>query len=452
MNQIAPAADNESVLKRASGLPGVLYRKIKQSKFGRNVLILTSGTVIARALTFVASPFLTRIYQPGDFGVLSVFFSLVTALATIGSFNYEAAIPLPEEDDFGLNVMGVAFCVLFLNTLLCGLAVVFFAGPITKFLHTPQLRPFLWLLPLSLLGGGTFLVLNSWSVRLQTFHSLAKRRIIQSAAQVLTQLGVPLMIRGPFGLLLGDSVGRASGSLSLAVDAKNYAVEHKLRFSRKKIVEAGMRYKRFPVFGTASVLAHVSFSVLPALLLTRFFGLEEAGWYGLVNQILGLAVGLVGLGVAQVYISNAAQLARSSPLELRSLFLKTSRAAFLLGVFPFSLLIFIGPFLFQLVFGPKWVEAGRYSQLLALPFLAVLTVGPVFPTLTVLEHQDWQLAGDAIGVVIMVVGMVYVHHLGWSGRWAVASYGVSLFVTYLTLFGLAFAAIQRRCSRVESPL
>jgi O-antigen/teichoic acid export membrane protein len=434
-----------SYLGRIPGLSRTLYLRIRHSKFGRHVLILTGGTVIARGLVVLASPLLTRLYLPADFGVLSVFFSIVTATVTASSLNYEAAIPLPKDDEFGLNVMGVSFAVLFLCTLLCTGLVTFMAGPLAQLLRTPQLERYLWLLPLSLLGGGTFQILNSWSLRVQAFRSLAMRRIIQSVAQVITQLGMPLLMGGPFGLLLGDCVGRAGGSLELAFSAKRYAEEHKLRVSAKKLAEAAIRYKRFPVFGTASVLMHASFWVLPALLLTRFFGLQEAGWYGLVNQILVVGAGLLGLGIAQVYFSNAAQLAHTSPTQLRSLFLRTSRASFLLGVVPFGLLIFTGPFLFGLVFGANWIEAGRYAQVLAVPFLIVLTVGPVFPTLTILERQDWQFVVDLLGTLVLVCGMFYVHHLGLSGRWAVAAYGVSLLLNYLCLFGLALVAIQRHC-------
>jgi len=446
-----PGSSRIPYLDRIPGLSRTLYLRISQSKFGRHVLVLTGGTIIARALAVLVSPILTRIYQPADFGVLSVFFSMVTATVTASSLNYEAAIPLPKDDEFGLNVMGVSFAVLFLATLLSGAVVIFSARPLTQLLHTPQLERYLWLLPFSLLGGGTFQILNSWSIRVQAFRSLAKRRIIQSVAQVITQLCVPLLMRGPFGLLLGDSVGRAGGSLELAFSAKKYAEEHQLHMSAKKLAEAAIRYKRFPVFGTASVLVHAGFWVLPALLITRFYGLQEAGWYGLVSQILVIGAGLLGLAIAQVYYGNAAQLAHTSPTQLRSLFLRTSRAAFLLGVVPFALLIFVGPQLFGLVFGPKWIEAGRYAQLLSVPFLIVLTVGPVFPTLTILERQDWQFGVDLLGTLLMAFTMFYAHHLGLSGRWAIAAYGVSLLANYIALFGLALMAIRRHCRQQPRP-
>jgi O-antigen/teichoic acid export membrane protein len=285
-------------------------------------------------------------------------------------------------------------------------------------------------------------VLNSWAIRVQQFKSLAKRRVTQSVLQVVVQLLTPFFARGPIGLLAGDCAGRAGGSLTLLADTVRYARRKQLRLLPRKIIQGAKRYKRFPVYGMGSVLLHTALTALPPLLLARFFGLQTAGWFGLVNQVLGVAVGLVGLGVAQVYLSNAAQLAHTSPGRLRSLFLKTSRAAFLIAALPLTIILLMGRPIFAVIFGANWGEAGIYGQILALPFLIMLTVGPVFPTLTVLERQDWQFVADAAGVLIMVFGIRYVHDSGRSGRWAVGVYGIAISITYLLLFALAYFAIS----------
>jgi len=413
-------------------------------------MILTGGTVLGRAITILATPLLSRLYTPADFGVLAVFFSMATTLITVACLNYEAAIPLPKDDESGLAVVTASSAFLVISTVLCGLVVMLFGAQVARLVHTPQLQPYLWLLPINVLGGGAFAILNWWSIRVQAFKSLAKRRVVQSACQVATQLSVPLAMRGPFGLLLGDSAGDAGGVTLLLVDTVRYIKAHALRVTAPGTIEAISRYRKFPAFGLASVLVHTGFSVLPAFILTRLYGLQETGWYGLVNQMLVVAAGLIGLAIAQVYLSNAAQLVHSSPVQLRSLFWRTSRAAFLLGLAPFAVLLLFGPPLFALVFGAKWVEAGKYAQLLALPFLVMLTVGPVFPTLTVLERLDWQFAADVVGLMTMIFGMYYVHSLGLSGRWAVGAYGLSVLLTYSLLFGFALLAIQRRCNQVQA--
>jgi O-antigen/teichoic acid export membrane protein len=419
------------------------YQRARQSRFGRHVAILTGGTVLGRAITAIASPLLSRLYTPADFGVLSVFFSVTTALVIICAFNYEAAIPLPKTDEAALGIMAVSSTLLIVNTLICSVIVGTAGAPVSRLLGAPELRKYLWILPLGLLGGGTFFILNSWAIRVQAFASLAKRRIVQSLSQVTIQLAMPFILRGPIGLLLGDSFGRAGGSMPLLLDTHKYLKNANVRVSKSTILEAAMRYKRFPLFGMTSVLLHTALTVLPPILLARLFGLQDAGWFGLVYQLFGVAVGLVGLGVAQVFLSNAAQLVHSSPLALRILYLKTSRAAFLLGLAPMGFLALAGPRLFGIVFGAKWTESGTYGQLLALPFLAMLAVGPVYPVLTVLEKQNWQLLADTLGVLLMSAGMWYVHRIGLSARWAVGVYGIAVLVTYLALFLLGLYAITR---------
>ena len=426
------------------------FDRLRASQFGRHVVVLTGGTVVGRAITAAAIPLLSRLYTPADFGVLAVFFSLATTLITVSCLNYEAAIPLPKDDQSGFSVMSVSCIVLLFTTGLCSVGVILYGQRIVRLVHTPQLGPYMWLLPINVFGGGFFAILNWWAIRVQAFRSLAKRRVAQSACQVITQLSVPVFTRGPFGLLLGDSAGDAGGITLLAADTVRYLKSHALHFPAHNLVEVARRYKKFPTFGLASVFVHTGFSVLPAFLLTRLYGLEETGWYGLVNQMLVVAAGLIGLAIAQVYLSNAAQLAHSAPLKLRSLFFRTSRIAFLLSLLPAAILILLGPPLFAFVFGARWAEAGKYAQLLAIPFLVMLTVGPVYPTLTVLERLDWQFIADLIGLVVMIAGMSYVHKLGLSGRWAVGAYGLSVLVTYGLLFGFAWLAIQLRCRQART--
>ena len=404
--------------------------------------------MVGRGIVALASPILSRIYTPADFGIRSVLFSLTAALVIICALNYEAAIPLPKDDELGLSIMVLSFVLLLLNTAVCVIAVLFFAAPICRLLGIPQLQRYLWLLPIGVVTGGIFFILNSWAIRVQAFKSLAKRRITQSAFQVATQLGTPLITHGPLGLILGDCVGRAGGSTSLLADTWEYVRARKLRVSVARAVEALKRYKRFPVFGLSSVLMHTSFSLLPPLLLTRLYGLQEAGWFGMAYQALGVTIEFVGIGIGQVYFSYTAQSAHSSPGSLRPMFLKMSRATLLVGLPPLALLAVASPWLFRIVFGARWIEAGRYGQILALPFLVMFVANIGLPVLTVLERQHWQLIADMAGVAILCSGVWYAHHLGLSGRWAVGAFGMALILTYSSFYGLAWYAIQHPLSHV----
>ena len=56
-----------------------------QSSFIRNVSILVSGTIIAQVFAVLASPILSRLYSPEQFGEYAIFITIVGLLSTISS-------------------------------------------------------------------------------------------------------------------------------------------------------------------------------------------------------------------------------------------------------------------------------------------------------------------------------------------------------------------------------
>jgi O-antigen/teichoic acid export membrane protein len=58
---------------------------LPKSSFARNVAVLVGGTAVGQAIVVLASPILTRLYTPEDFGVLAVYASLLGILSTVAA-------------------------------------------------------------------------------------------------------------------------------------------------------------------------------------------------------------------------------------------------------------------------------------------------------------------------------------------------------------------------------
>lgn len=82
-----------------NGLLVRLERWLPRGSFVRNVAVLAGGTAAGQAIVVLASPVLTRLYTPEDFGVLAVYASLLCVLSTVATLRYELAIPLPKRDE-----------------------------------------------------------------------------------------------------------------------------------------------------------------------------------------------------------------------------------------------------------------------------------------------------------------------------------------------------------------
>ena len=71
----------------------IFFKKYKpKSEFGFNFLTLLTGSGISQLIVLGASPILTRLFTPGDFGISALFISITSILLILGTGRYEMAI------------------------------------------------------------------------------------------------------------------------------------------------------------------------------------------------------------------------------------------------------------------------------------------------------------------------------------------------------------------------
>ena len=168
-----------------------------------------------------------------------------------------------------------------------------------------------------------------------------------------------------------------------------------------------MRYRRFPLISAGSALVNTAGYVVPSLLFAHLYGPKVLGWFALVDRVLGIPAVLVGQAASQVYMGEAARLANTDPRALQRLFSQTLKGFLWIGALPCGLLLLLGPWVFAMVFGDEWREAGEFARLLALMHYVGFAVWPLMPTLNVLERQTSQTplgCGSALTHIRRIVG------------------------------------------------
>jgi O-antigen/teichoic acid export membrane protein len=406
---------------------------------------LAGGSVIAQAIALLAAPVITRLYEPPDFGALGVYASILAITAIVASLRYELAIPLPQDDRDAVSLL--ALC-LGLVVIVSGVAAVFaqLAGPaLIRALDVPQLEPILWLVPVGLLAAGTYQALSAWAVRTRGYATLARTRLIQSLGQVGTQLAAGLIgPAGAVGLVLGHAVGSSAGSGSLA---RLVRPERKDWPSMATVRRVASRYRRFPLVSSGSAVLNGLGLYLPPILLAYHYGPQAAGWYTLADRIIRAPLTLIGQAVAQVYLGDAARLAREDPARLRSLHAVVSRYLFVVGVPVVALVAWLGPQGFTWAFGGAWTEAGEFVRAMAVLLLMRFVALPLSQTLIVLERLDLQLAWDALRLLVVLAVFFAGAGLGSPVLTTVTWYGLAMAVAYAILVLLTRLALTTRASQ-----
>jgi O-antigen/teichoic acid export membrane protein len=408
---------------------------LPKGKLARGVTVLVTGTAVGQVLILAASPLLTRLYTPVDFGVLAVFSGLLGILGIVASLRYDLAIPLAEDDERAVNLLGVSLIVAVLICALTGVTVWLWGDVITGWFNAEILQPLLWLLPVGLLAVGCTRAFIHWAIRRQDFGRITRTEISRSIGRVVTQLGFGFLMSGPLGLLVGQIIGQSAGITTLVRAFHRRDGRLWRTISLRGMARAASRYAKLAMLATGTALLSNAGRFAPALFVAALYGVEVAGWFALAQRILD-APALVGTAVARVYLSEAPRRARAQDASMYALFKATSWRLLAFGVLSLGLVVVAGPPLFALVFGSAWTEAGRFAQFLALMALARLVVEPVAQTLTVLERQDLQLAWDALRFAVLLLVFLAAQQLAWSPLLAIGVVSVSMTICYILLFAL----------------
>jgi O-antigen/teichoic acid export membrane protein len=349
--------------------------------------MLVSGTGIAKVIGMLFVPVITRIYQPEHMGVLSVFTALTAILVPFGSLRYTTAIPLPKNDGAATNIAVLCGLCLLITSILTFLVFWVSAPSLLRLLSMEKLLPFWWLLPFAFASTGLYELLSSWAVREKAFKPLAKTKIWQAITSGSFKIGLGFFGFKPLGLLIGQLFNQAGGVLSLSI---SFWGKFKLNYrhvSKSRILFVAKHYADFPKYRLPSQFLLVLSTKAPLFFFAWQFGSGSTGQIGLALMILALPITLVGQTTGQAYYAEIAKIGRRQPEKIFKLTQSITKRLFLVSIPPFLILTFFGPWLFQVVFGQMWREAGLFASILAIYLLTQFISAPMINALSVFKKQ-----------------------------------------------------------------
>lgn len=406
----------------------VLASKLPAGSFVRNVVTLMTGTTFAQALMILVAPILTRLYTPEDFGIYALYTSILGIIAAVACWRYELAIVLPEKDEDAANLLVLSILICFGMAVLTLILVALFRNPVANLLGAPELAPWLWFMPLSLIAAGLFTTFNYWSTRRKQFRRLAVRQITQSSVTVVAQLGAGITLHlGPGGLIGGSILGQLTATGRLAWQVwrdEGKPICNSIGWNKLK--RQLFRYRKFPLYSSWSGILGTTSNMLPALLLGYFFTPAVVGYYALGHRVLAMPMGVVGGSIAQVFFPRATEARRRGNLDKITFGIFQQLLA--IGLVPILLITIVAPDLFALVFGSRWWTAGEYVRWLSLWMFFNFISSPLSNMYLVLEQQR---AGLIINVVMFSTRLLALIIGGLNGD--------ALFA--ITLFGLVGAIL-----------
>lgn len=398
------------------------------SEFSKNVLTLMTGTTIAQAIPLAATPILTRIYTPEDFGVLALFSSITAILGLLATGKYEMAILLPKDDKDALNIVFLSILLSAIFSIILFSVVFLFNYEITVLLNEPKISNWLYLLPISVLFIGIYNALNLYNVRNKNFKQISFSLITKSSGLSITQIGIGLIKSGAFGLIIGQVISFFSGNVILF---KSITKKHSIIdiFNIQSIKKVSKTYIRFPKLTLpGNLMNSISLNALN-FFISNIFSTYILGHYSLASRMLGVPSRVFGNSISQVYFQKISS-SKNEEKNVLSVFNKTLKRLVFISLPIFLILFFIAEPIFDFLFGEEWRIAGTYAKII-IPLAAVRFISSALsPTLHVYERQDLTLMIQAIQLITLIVIILIVSYLNLSFHNTLVVYSCTYIIEY----------------------
>ena len=373
-----------------------MLKKFKpKSEFTRNVLTLMTGTTIAQAIPIAISPILTRIYTPEDFGIFSLYMSVVSIVSVIATGRYELAIMLPKKNTDAANIVALSILISFIISFITLLVVFIFNRTITDLLGNEAISNWLYFIPVTVLFTGIYQSFNYWANRKKEYKRLALSRVLQSFTSSGSNLGMGFDGFGFSGLILGNLFGQFISTVYLVrrvlLDDRKYMNV----ISKNIMVLLLKKYIKFPKFDLSASLLNVSAQQVSNILFNTMFNSTIAGYYYLTQRMLGLPVSIVAASILDVFKEKASKDFLSNG-NAKEIYIKTFKQLFFLSLIPSILLYIFAIDIFTLVFGSAWAISGEYARIL-IPMLFLRFISsPLSFMLYIGEKQELNLFGNLL--------------------------------------------------------
>lgn len=342
----------------------------------RNFMSLFSATLAAQLITLLASPLISRLYTPAEFGVYNLYLATIALLIIFVTGRYEFLINIIPNEKESKNVLMLTFLFSSVTSFF-----ILFTIIITKEIFNIEL-PFkenwilIYLIPLTLFLMGLMQGLNYFLNRNKEFSTLSTSRIIQSGTNNGSIIGFGFLNVGSAGLIVSNIIGLLI-SIIYIFKIKKINIKFVQENSHiKKLIKIASKNKAYPLFNSFSAFFDMLALQAPAFILSHFFTSTILGLYSMTTRVYGFPITIISNTISQVFLSEIAELQRNEK-SYRIVVYKTLMILGVVGIAPFILIFMAGPNLFSLIFGEEWRGAGIIAKYLSIGYYFKFVIAPL---------------------------------------------------------------------------
>ena len=384
--------------------------KNRYKGFFKDTITLVGATSAAKVSGIILVPIVTRLYDPDDFGVMSVLLSFGMIFGSVSALRYEHAIVLPKDDAVGFQLTKLSMLLVVVTSGILSVISFLVASFFSDVPLVHDMGLWIYTIPLLTFLIGANEVLTGWCTRKAQYKNIGVSEVsvslVNSGSRIV--LGA-LYGSSVFGLMFGNIIGFIVKIYILLKGMKELFNDRILNVQHMSLKELAIKYKHFPLFAAPTAILNTGFQKMPVIFLGVLFLPNVVGLYAMASRLSRLPIDIVSLPVRRIYMQRVAKL-RNNKRPIMGVLIKTTFVLFVIGLVPFILLVFFGEEMFGFVLGEKWSDAGLYASMLVPWLYSIFIMTPSATNYVVLDKQALYLRSQLyiglLGVLIFFFGFV----------------------------------------------
>jgi O-antigen/teichoic acid export membrane protein len=392
--------------------PSSLAQGFVLRKFARRAIGLSGLTAAGQASYLLALPLLSRLFSPADFGLFTVYLSVVNILAPIAGLRFELALFSTIDGNGARVIVRLVLTTLLVMTLIATGLVTFGSHRLgSESGHAIQTT--LIFLPFGIFLRGLSDCATAWAIGSGSLRTLAIASFAQPFLLAVLQAVFGLMHLGATFLVLayiGSYAAYAAVVFTRTMSREDVVgifgapLREIWRMARANI--------KFPLFTMPATLITLLISNMPPLLIGSLFGPDAAGQYGVAYRVAVGPITVICTPLNNIFTSEASR--SSDPAVVRTAMRIVAAASLALVAIPILIFGLFAPYLAAFALGPHWHLAGNIAAALSVMAAAQALTSPFSDVTSIYRRQEVRLIVDALRFCLVCPPIVWTVYAGWD--------------------------------------
>jgi O-antigen/teichoic acid export membrane protein len=347
--------------------------------FTQNLAITFSGNVIAQMIGFVFTPFIARIYGPQAYGVFALFLAVTSNLSPIATLQFPSGYVAATDENEFYRIVKITFIVLVGTTFVYFLTILLYQNRLVSLFNMAELSPFIFWMPLYFFLMGFDYILLGWNIRLKEFKRGAAAKMVSTIVSKGSTILFGIFLQPmAIGIIMGNLLSYPIESFVKLGPAIRNSISHVFKpVLWDELRETLIKFKSYPFFVTPGLFITNLGSQLPVYYFSLTFNQTTVGLFALANGMVNIPLSLIANSSTTVFLQKAAETMQSSPTDVKNLVRSLHQKLFLFSFSALTVLAFTSEWIFKVVFGSAWEQAGTFATFLCIGAIFNVSYSPL---------------------------------------------------------------------------